>query len=276
MRGTDVGEQSIAGGTMMAQPSGWADILRYRDLLLNLVATELKVKYRGSALGFLWSLLNPLALILIYSVAFRYIVRIQIDRYAVFLIAGLLPWGFFASSATASTISLMVNATLLKKVYFPREIIPASTVLFNLTQMLLALAVFLPSLLVLHTHLPWTLVFYPAVLGLQVLFVIGVAMALSVLTVVFRDLRHLTEVGLTMLFWLTPIVYSLSMVPPRLRALFALNPMATFVSAYQEIAYWGRPPGAGAFLAMAGWAAGALVVGWTIFRRRAPYVAEDL
>lgn len=253
-----------------------SESLRYRDLLWNLVATELKVKYRGSVLGFVWSLLNPLALILIYSVAFSYILRIQIERFTVFLIAGILPWGFFASSANASTISLMVNASLLKKVSFPREIIPAATVTFNLIQMLLALAVFLPSLLVIRGYLPWTLVFYPAVLGLQVLFVIGVALALSSLTVIFRDLRHLTEVGLTMLFWLTPIVFHISMVPPALAPVFAANPMTAFVSAYQDIAYWGRPPSAAQFLTMAVWAAAALAAGLGIFRRRAPYLAEDL
>ncbi|MDI6773429.1 MAG: ABC transporter permease [bacterium] len=250
--------------------------LRYRDLLFSLVLTELKVKYRGSTLGFLWSLLNPLALILIYSVAFRYIIRIQIERFTVFLIAGLLPWGFFASSATASTISLMVNAGLLKKVHFPREILPAATVLFNLIQTLLALAVFLPSLFVLRGSVPWTLVFYPVVLAIQAVFVLGVALGLSALTVSFRDLRHLTEVGLTMLFWLTPIVYRISMVPAGMQAAFRLNPMTSFVSVYQDIAYWGRPPSAGDFLVLAGWAVGALLVGWAIFRRRAPYLAEDL
>jgi ABC-type polysaccharide/polyol phosphate export permease len=259
-----------------ARPPGFLDVLRYRDLLINLVATELKVKYRGSTLGFLWSLLNPLALITIYTIAFRYIVRIQIERYAVFLVAGILPWQFFANSALTSTISLMVNASLLKKVYFPREIIPAATVVFNLIQMTIALAVFLPSLLVLTGRLPWTLVFYPAVLGLQVLFVIGVAMGLSALTVVFRDLRHLTEVGLMMLFWMTPILYSVSMVPEWLRSVFAFNPMTSYVSAYQDIAYWGRPPEPALWLAMAVWAALALLVGGAIFRRRAPYLAEDL
>lgn len=252
------------------------DTLRYRELLVALVATELKVKYRGSALGFLWSLLNPLALILIYSIAFQFILRIQIERFSVFLIAGILPWSFFAGAAMASTISLMVNASLLKKVQFPREILPAATVLFHLVQKLLALAVFLPSLLVLRGAVPWTLVLYPLILGLQAVFVIGVALGLSALTVVFRDLRHLTEVGLTMMFWLTPIVYSVSMVPDRIKTVLALNPMTPFVLAYQDIAYWGRPPGSGTVLTMVAWAVGALLIGWAIFRRRAPYLAEDL
>jgi lipopolysaccharide transport system permease protein len=253
-----------------------ADTLRYRDLLFNLVGTELKVKYRGSALGFLWSLLHPLAMIVVYSVAFRYIIRIQIDRFPVFLIAGLLPWTFFASSASASTISLMNNATLLKKVYFPREIIPVATVLFNLAQMLLALVVFLPSLLVVSGGLPWTLAFYPVVVALQAVFVVGVALALSALTVLFRDLRHLTDVGLAMLFWLTPVVYARTMVPPQIHALYALNPMTAFVTAYQAIAYWGRPPAPADVAAMAAWAIVAMAVGWSIFRRRAAYLAEDL
>jgi ABC-type polysaccharide/polyol phosphate export permease len=253
-----------------------AETYRYRDLLFNLVATELKVKYRGSVLGFVWSLLNPLALILVYSLAFRYIMRIQIEHFPVFLITGLLPWSFFASSASASTVSLMNSAGLLKKVYFPREIIPAATVFFNFVQMMLALIVFLPSLLLLRGSVPWTLIYYPGVLALQVLFVTGVALGLSALTVIFRDLRHLTEIGLTMLFWLTPIIYPLSMAPPKLQAVLAFNPMTSFVSSYQDLAYWGRVPSPEAFVAMTAWTAASLLVGWTIFRRRSPYLAEDL
>jgi lipopolysaccharide transport system permease protein len=253
-----------------------ASTLRYRDLLSALVVTELKVKYRGSALGFLWSLLNPLALIIIYSIAFRYIIRIQIERFSVFLIAGLLPWQFFAGTAMASTISLMANAGLLKKVYFPREIIPVATVLFNFIQLVLALVVFLPFSAFMRGQVPWTLVLYPLVLGLQVVFGTGVALALSSLTVVFRDLRHLTEVGLAMMFWLTPIVYSPSMVPDSLRVLLVANPMTAFVTAYQDIAYWGRVPASGTFLAMAGWAVATLAAGWIIFRWRAPTLAEEL
>lgn len=251
-------------------------LVRYRDLLVQLVATELRVKYRGSVLGFLWSLLNPLALIVVYSLAFRYIIRIQIDRYTVFLVAGLLPWQFFASSLAASTVSLMTNASLLKKVQFPREVLPVATVLFNLIQKVLALLVFLPSLLVLRDGVPWTVVFYPAVLALQTLFVIGAALALSALTVTFRDLRHLTEVALMMLFWLTPIVYAAAMVPPALQGLFALNPMVSFATAYQDIVYWGRPPAAATVAAMLAWAAASLAAGSVVFRRRAPYLAEEL
>lgn len=252
------------------------DLWRYRDLVAGLVATELKVKYRGSALGFLWSLLQPLAMIVIYSIAFRHIIRIPIDRFPVFLVAGLLPWSFFAASTSAATVSLMNSAGLLRKVYFPRATIPVATVLFHLIQMLLALVVFLPALLVLNERLPWTLVFYPVVLALQSVFVTGVALALSALTVAFRDLRHLTEVGLVMLFWLTPVVYARTMVPPALHTLYAFNPMTAFVTAYHEIVYQGRPPAAAAFLAMAAWATAAVVAGWTVFRRRAPYLVEDL
>ncbi len=276
MRGAVAGQGSVAGRVAAPEPSGWTDLLRYRDLLFNLTATELKVKYRGSLLGFLWSLLNPLAQILVYYVAFRYILKIQIEHFEIFLVAGLLPWGFFASSATASTISLMTSASLVKKVYFPRAVIPAAVVLFNLIQMILALVVFLPSLLLLRGFAPWTLVFYPAILVLQVFFVMGVALGLSALAISFRDLRHLTEVVLTMLFWLTPIIYSISMVPVQLHLLLTLNPMTAFVSAYQDITYWGRTPSPGTFATMAGWTVATFLAGWMIFMRRTPYLAEDL
>ena len=172
--------------------------------------------------------------------------------------------------------SIVGNAILVKKVYFPREIIPAATVLFNLIQMALALLVFLPSLLVIRGTAPWTVVLYPGVLALHAVFVIGVALGLSALTVLFRDLKHLTEVGLTMLFWLTPIIYPMSIVPERLRTVLVFNPMTAYISAYQEITYWGRVPTPAAFLVMLVWSAVSLSIGLTIFRRRAPYLAEDL
>lgn len=251
-------------------------IWQYRELLKNLIVKELKLKYRGSFLGFFWSLLNPLVMIIVYSIAFKYILRIQLENYTVFLITGLLPWIFFSAATMASTEAVLSNGNLVKKIRFPREILPLATVLFNFIQFLLALAVFFPALIFLNAKFTLALTAYPAILLLHLAFTIGVALLLSALTVFYQDVKHLTEVGLMILFWMTPILYYISMVPERVRWLFQLNPMTSYITAYQDIIYWGRWPAWEAWLLGAFWAAAALGLGAWVFRRFNPRFAEEL
>jgi ABC-2 type transport system permease protein len=197
-------------------PPSPAHLLRYRTLVRNLVFKDLKLKYRDSVLGVVWSLLNPALLLMVYAVAFKVVLRVQTENYPYFLLAALLPWTFFSSSFTASTQSITGNANLIRKVYFPREILPIATVLFAFSQLLLALVVFLPALvLVSGVRIHSTALLFAPVLLLHLLFTLGLAFILSTCTVFSRDIAHLTEVALVLFFWLTPIVYPVSMVPPK-------------------------------------------------------------
>lgn len=250
--------------------------LRYRELVRNLVAKDLKVKYRGSVLGFLWSLLNPLVMIVVYSLAFQYILRIQIENYPLFLITGIIPWNYFSGAAIASTEAVIGNANLLKKVRFPLEILPISTILFNFVQLLFALVVFFPAIFWFKSDVNVILLLYLPVLGLQFLFTLGVAFFLSSITPRYRDVRHLTEVALMVLFWLTPIIYSISMVPARLQPIIKVNPLTAFITAYQDIIYWGRLPGADMLISMLLWTCFSLGVGYGLFRRRRRGFVEEL
>ncbi len=254
------------------QPS----IFQYRELLKNLVIKDLKVKYRNSILGFLWSLLNPLMMIVVYSVALKYILRVQVENFPLFLIVGILPWNLFSGATMAATEAVLANANLIKKISFPREILPIATVLFHFAQFLLALLVFFPALIFLGA--PWTpaITAYPLVLLLQVVFTFGVALFLSAITVSYRDVKYLTEVALMILFWMTPIIYHLSMVPESVRWLFQLNPMAAYITAYHDMLYWGRWPSVQMLLLGSLWAGLALLVGSWVFRRRQRFFAEDL
>jgi lipopolysaccharide transport system permease protein len=254
------------------------EAFRYRALVKNLVLKDLKLKYRGSVLGVAWSLLHPLLLLGVYTLAFRYIVRIQMESYAFFLLAGLLPWTFFAGSLQGSTASIVGNANLLRKVYFPREILPVATVLFCFAQLLLALAVFLPALLLFSGTAvsPIALACFPAVLVLHLLFTVGLAFVLAATTTYFRDVSHLTEVGLVLLFWLTPVIYPVSMVPAPLAPFFAVSPLAAFAAAYQDVLFWGRPPALGTGLTILGSAALAFAGGHAFFRRLSPGFAEEV
>jgi lipopolysaccharide transport system permease protein len=220
----------------------WA-VFTFRELLKNLVLKDLKLKYRGSVLGFLWSLINPVAMILVYTLAFKVVMKGTQPNFLLFLLVGLLAWTFFASSLTMATGSIIDAGSLMKGVRFPRAILPLSTVFFNLAQYFLTVVVLVPILHVAYQIPPSApMLLFPVVLALQVAFIAGLALMVAAATAFFRDVKHLLDIGLSMLFWTTPIVYPMSDVPERLRALFALSPMSPFVMLYRSVLYDGTWP----------------------------------
>jgi ABC-type polysaccharide/polyol phosphate export permease len=247
----------------------------YRYLIKNLVLRDLKLKYRGSALGVVWSLLRPLLMIGVYTLAFKFVVRIQMENYVYFLLVGLLPWNFFQGAVMASTGSITNNGNLIKKVLFPRATLPVSSVLFNLAQFLLALAVFLPLFFIIG-GLPfqWVFLLFFPLLIFHLLFTIGISLLLSALTASFRDVVHLTEVGLVLLFWVTPIIYSITMVPSNFQFLMKLNPLASYAIAYQDILFWGRIPETLILASLAFWTFTIYLLGSLVFKWYDPSFAE--
>lgn len=264
-------EDRAAGQSSLRETA--AAVVRYRHLLRNLVLKDLKLKYRGSVFGFLWSLLNPLVMIVVYTVAFTYILPIRTEGFVFYLMLGILPWTFFAGSLGASTGAIADNGGLVKSVFFPRAILPVSGVLFNLTQFLLTIVVFLPIMLVYYRVTPVApMLLFPVFLALQAVFIIGLALLLATATAFFRDVKHLVDVALAMLFWMTPIVYELGQVPDRIRGVILLSPMSPYVHAYHEIFYYRQWPDAATWLLAGGYAAGALALGlWIIVRHEARF-----
>jgi lipopolysaccharide transport system permease protein len=241
-------------------------LYRYRELLKNLVFKELKLKYRGSVFGFLWSLANPLLMMVVYTIAFTVILRVRSEGFVFSLMLGLLSWTFFANSAGLSTGAIVDNAGLLKSVLFPRAILPIGTVLFNLAQYLLTVSVFLPAMMLWYRVPPSdAILLFPLFLLLQVVFTIGVALTLATATAFFRDVRHLLEVALAVLFWTTPIVYELGQVPERLQKLILLSPVTPFVVAYQQIFFHRAWPEPAVYVMAITHATGAFVVGTLLF-----------
>jgi ABC-type polysaccharide/polyol phosphate export permease len=219
------------------------DLVRHRALIRNLVLKELTLKYRGSILGVAWSLAYPALLLLVYTLAFRHVMKVPVPHYPFFLLVALLPWNFFAAAASAATGAIVFNGPLLRKAAFPREALPIASVLFVFAQLLLALAVFLPALAFTSgPGLTWTAVLLAPLLLLHVLFTTGIALLLAALTTAWRDIAHFTEVALILVFWLTPIVYPAEMVPVTWRSALALSPPAAFAAAYQDVLFWGRLP----------------------------------
>lgn len=207
-----------------------------RDLFLVLTAKELKVRYKGSWLGYLWSVANPLAFALIYVLAFGVVMRVDIPRYPLFLIAGLFPWHWLAHTLSAAPTIFLANAPLVKKVRFPRQMLVAATVLNGGLHLLLSVPVIAACLLWSGLGLSWTwLVGLPLLLGAQFLLVYGAALAVASVNLFFRDLDRLTGLLVTFLFFLTPIAYSIDMVPEPYRGLVPLNPVAPLMLAWQEL-----------------------------------------
>ncbi|PYQ45215.1 MAG: hypothetical protein DMF77_04915 [Acidobacteria bacterium] len=251
------------------------DLVRYRPLIRNLVLKELTLKYRGSVLGVAWSLAHPALLLLVYTLAFRHVLRVPVPHYPFFLLVALLPWNFFATAASAATGAIVLNGSLLRKAAFPREALPIASVLFVFAQLLLALAVFLPALaLARGPGLKWTAVLLLPLLLLHVLFTTGIALLLSALTTAWRDIAHFTEVGLVLVFWLTPIVYPADMVPGSWRSALALSPPAAFAAAYQDVLFWGRVPTWTTATSTLLSTVAALVLGLVVFKTMSPAFLE--
>lgn len=233
-------DASGATGGMLAS---LAALLHFRELIRNLVFKDLKLKYRGSLFGFLWSLVNPLILVTVYMIAFTKIMQVRSEGFVFLLLLGIVAWTFFANSASMGAGAIVDNAGLLKTVHFPRAVLPISTVLFNLTQYLSTTAVFLPVLLLAYRMPPRpAMLLFPVVVLLQVAMTIGVALALSAGTAFFRDIRHFLEIALMVMFWTTPIIYDFQAIPKPWRWPVLLSPMSPFVLAYQQIFYYGRVP----------------------------------
>jgi len=222
--------------------NGWHDhrrnqrLIYHLDLLSVLLAKELKVRYKNSILGYLWSLLNPLTMALIFYFAFKVILRVPIENYSFFLITGLFPWQWFSNSVSSSTGILLGNASIIKKVNFPRHFIPLANVLNDLTHFLLTIPVIAGFGLFFGVYPTlWWFVGIPALILAQFLITYGLSLFVASANLFFRDLERLVGIFLMVLFYGTPIFYDLTLVPESLRAYLYLNPMTGIISCWREL-----------------------------------------
>lgn len=243
-------------------------LAQYRHLLRNLVAKDLKLKYRGSVFGFIWSLANPLIMIAVYTIAFTYILRLRTPAFVFYLMLGILAWTFFANAIAMSTGSLVDNGGLLRSVWFPRAILPIATVLFNFSQYLLTVIVFLPVMMVIYGVSPAApMLAFPIFLLLQVGLTVGLSLITAVGTAFFRDVRHFVDVGIAILFWATPVVYETAQLPDTLRRAILLTPLSPYITAYHDVFYYRQWPAPEVWLLAVLYAIVPLVAGlWLITR----------
>jgi len=263
------------------------ELIRYRELVRNLVIRDLKVRYKNSVLGFLWSLLNPLGMMVIMTIVFTIMLPNNvIDRFPVFVLCALLPWNFFSSSVMTSIHSIVGNAHLIKKVYFPREVLPLSAVLANLVNFLLAMTVLFGMMFVFRTPLTVWALLLPVVVLVQLIFTLGLAFFLSTLNVFYRDTAAIMEVAMLAWFFLTPVFYPITILP-HYRTIFGLpldiqrlayilNPMASLIASYRVILYHGAPPAFDFLARTVVTSLTVLFLGYLVFVRYSRVFAEQL
>jgi len=221
-------------------------LVRYRGLIVSLVARELKARYRGSVLGFLWSFINPLLLLLIYSFVFTTVMpnRVEgVQPYALFMFCGILPWNWFSSSLTDAAGSLISGGNLIKKVLFPAEVLPLVNVLTNMVHFFLGLPILVVFLLIWHHPCPANLLWFPVAVLVQLVFTSALALIVSALAVHFRDIRDILSNLLTLWFFATPIIYPwFQPSVQRFHLFFDVNPFTHLAVTYQEALFFNQGP----------------------------------
>jgi lipopolysaccharide transport system permease protein len=256
-----------------------ARLFRYRLLISSLVGRELKARYRGSVLGFFWSFVNPLLLLLTYGLVFTYMLPVArsgaTEPYFLFLFCGILPWTWFSASLLESANVLMAGGNLIKKVLFPAEVLPVVTVLANLAHFLLGLPILL-VFLILRGRLEWSALLLPVPLLVQLLLTLGLALLVSALTVHFRDIQNILSHVLHLWFFATPVLYPYAESSGALRTLLRLNPMTHVVVTYQELLFYGVPRFSRGLVAAFLCGLAALGLGLFVFERLRDTLPEEV
>lgn len=241
---------------------------KYQYLLINLIERDFKVKYRRSLLGIVWSVLNPLLMMLVITAVFSTFFKNDIRNFPVYLLTGQLMFNFFSEATNNAMTSVLGSGPLIKKVYIPKYIFPMEKVLFSLVNTLFSMVAVL--LVMLFTGAPFytTALLFPVPILLLTIFNLGVGLILSTLTVFFRDIIHLYGVVITALTYFTPLFYPVSILPPFIRSLLVCNPMYWYVSMFRQVVYEGTMPTPHQWIACVLFAAVALVMGLWIFKKK--------
>jgi len=252
------------------------DLYLYRELLKNNVKKEVRGKYKGTWLGIIWSFLNPLLMLVVYSLIFPYILRVNVENYTMYLMVALIPWTFFTVTTQIGAGSIVSNAGILKKVYFPREIIPISVVTSGTINYIISSIITIVFLIFSGVGISTTILFFPVLLIIQYIFLLGLTFIFSSVTVYIRDLEHLISIALMVLFYATPIVYTADTLPEKFKWILTINPMAYIIAGYRDILYYQKLPALSDMLIISLVAVVTLLAGFTIFKKLEKNFVEEL
>ena len=252
------------------------NLYNYRELLKTNVQKEIRGKYKNSFLGVLWSFLNPLLQICVYALVFPLILKNDQPNYVIFLCVALIPWTFFTSCIQQSASTMLQNGNIIKKVFFPREILPISVVTSGTINFLISTIIIFAFLLIFGLGITKYVLYFPIILIIQYFLQLGISLILSSVTVYLRDLEHLIGVALQLLFYATPIVYAAEAIPEDFKFIIEYNPMTYIINGYRDIFYNQTSPDMLALGILFIIAIALCVVGYLIFNKLQKGFAEEL
>lgn len=253
------------------------ELWEYREMVKSLVKRDLKSRYKGSVLGFFWMFLNPLLQLAVYTVVFSTIMRTGIEKFYLFLFVALVPWIFFSTCLSGGTTVIFSQQDMVKKIYFPREVLPLSFTISQFVNMLLSFIVIFVVVLCSGTPLvPAALAYLPAVMLIEFVLALGITYIVSACNVYFRDLEHILGIVSMAWMYLTPILYSVEMIPKQYLQLFYFNPMTFVIIAYRDILYYGKPPQMDTLANAAVMGILSIVIGHLVFGRLQRHFVEEL
>ena len=242
------------------------EIYDYREMILSLVRKDLRGRYKGSFLGFLWTFINPLLQLCVYTLVFSFILKSDIDQYYLFLFVALIPWIFFSAALTGGATSVLNQKDMVKKIYFPREVLPIAYVTSCFVNMLYCFIVVFAVVLVAGVKLSFVALLYlPIIMVIEYILCLGIAFLSSAITVFFRDLEHILGIVAMAWMYLTPVMYKIEIVPEKYQKLFSLNPMTPIIRGYRDILYYGQVPHIRTFISATILGTFVLIIGYFVF-----------
>ena len=251
-------------------------LFEYSELIKNLVVSDLKVKYQSSALGFAWSMLNPLLMMLVLYLVFSNIFKFEQKNFDLYLLIGIIAWRFLVNGTMTAMTSIVGKPSLVTKIYIPREILTFSMTMSAFISSILEFAVLIPLLLILGASLSLTILLFPLIHVLYFLIVYGISLALSSLYVYFRDLNQIWDIVLQVGFYAAPIIYPLSLVPEKYMFYYMLSPITRLMMMYRDVLLYGTIPNVYDFIFVAGFGLICLAFGSLLFRKLSPRFAEEV
>lgn len=254
------------------------DLYAYRELLKNNVKKDVRGKYKGSFLGVLWTFMNPLLMTLVYAIVFPFLMKgAAYEHYTTFLVIGILAWNWFSICISQGTYTIIGNGGIIKKVFFPREILPISVVTSGLINYLISLIIIALFLICSGIGFNWYMLWLPLIIITQYFFTLGIIFITSALNVYARDLEYLVSFFTQMLFYATPILYSIEIFGnSKVANIVRLNPMTTIINSYRDILYWGNMPHIKSLLVVLGFSIIFCYIGLLIFRKLSKGFAEEV
>lgn len=253
------------------------EIIDYREMIFSLIRRDLQGRYKGSVLGFMWTFINPLLQLCVYTVVFSIIMRMDIEKYYIFLFVALIPWMFFNTCLCGGTRVIFSQEDMVKKIYFPREVLPISFVTSQFINMILSFVVIFAVVFLSGIGISFkALVYLPVIMLIEYILALGIAMFGAAATVYIRDLEQIFNIIGMAWMYMTPVLYSVDMVPEQLQGIYNLNPMTPIIVAYRDILYYKRAPQMDTLLSAVVLGIVVLVVGWFSFSKLKRRFAEEL